>query len=245
MTQKRIGDILYVFQVTPYQITQDTDAEVIKVQEECYNGFVELNPDLAEKIVRYNYHTMTVTQQEWAPYVDEPQTQTITVTAPHGLNILVESDGSWVQMTPDPSDPDIDTGTLNIGASYSVEQRDGIGQGKTVTFTPQCGTGPGTVGEGFTAPNEDLTITLSEPASGYTVTLDGESIHAHVTVKMNNETVSTEFQYLNVADNTVIDIYPTEDASHYSLQSGATWDTDHWTATINGSDLTIEINYIG
>ena len=70
MKQKKIGDILYVFDVTPYEITEDTDADIIKVQQECYEGFVYLNESLADKIVKYNYHMFTVTQQEWAPYVD-------------------------------------------------------------------------------------------------------------------------------------------------------------------------------
>ena len=72
MKQKKINDILYVFDITPYQITEDTDAEVIKVQEECVAGFKELNESLADKIVAYNYHIMCVQVPEWAPYVDEP-----------------------------------------------------------------------------------------------------------------------------------------------------------------------------
>ncbi len=70
MKQKLLNDTLYVFDITPYVITQDTSAETIKVQQECYEGFVELNPTLADKIVKYNYHMFTVQQQEWAPYVD-------------------------------------------------------------------------------------------------------------------------------------------------------------------------------
>lgn len=72
MKQKKINDILYVFDITPYQITEDTDAEVIKVQEECVAGFKELNESLADKIIAYNYHVMCVQVPEWAPYVDEP-----------------------------------------------------------------------------------------------------------------------------------------------------------------------------
>lgn len=71
MKQKRINDILYVFDITPYQITEDTEAEVIKVQEECVVGFKELNESLADKIVAYNYHVACVQVPEWAPYVDE------------------------------------------------------------------------------------------------------------------------------------------------------------------------------
>ena len=73
MKQKLIDKILYVFDVTPYEITEDADAaDVIKVQQECYEGFIALNPDLANKIVKYNYHMFTVNQLEWAPYVDQP-----------------------------------------------------------------------------------------------------------------------------------------------------------------------------
>ena len=72
MKQKRIEDTLYVFDVTPYTITEDTDASIIKVQQESYEGFVELNSDLASKIVKYNYHMLTVNRLEWADYVNEP-----------------------------------------------------------------------------------------------------------------------------------------------------------------------------
>lgn len=84
MKQKKLNDILYVFDITPYVITEDTDAEVIKVQEECYAGYVELNPDLTDKIVKYNYHIACVNVPEWAPYVDgdqpEPQPDTYKLT---------------------------------------------------------------------------------------------------------------------------------------------------------------------
>lgn len=72
MQQKKISDILYVFDTTPYQITEDTDAEIIKVQEESYPGFVELNESLADKFVKYNYKVICVTQQEWMPYINQP-----------------------------------------------------------------------------------------------------------------------------------------------------------------------------
>jgi len=337
MKQKKLNDILYVFDITPYVITQDTDADVIKVQQECYEGYVELNPDLASKIVKYNYHMFTVTQQEWAPYVDADdkpspelawsadsatvtigaddnifptlsnphsvtvtygsndtsvatidsstgeitllhdggttisaifegdddyaaqtvtyilsvapaQPSTITVTAPYGLSIFDEDNNDWVSMEPvgGESDATEATGTLTTGNSYSVEQRSGIGQGKEVTFSPSCGTGQqGTVGAEFIAPNQDLTITLSQPVpQGHTLTLEGQSIHDHVIVKFDNVTVQTDYQYFDVAENTVIDIYPTDNVANYDLNSGATWDTDHWTATMPDSDLTISISYV-
>lgn len=71
MKQKKINNILYVFQVTPYQITEDTDADIIKVQLESYDGFIALNQSIKSKFAKYNYNMFTVQQQEWAPYVDE------------------------------------------------------------------------------------------------------------------------------------------------------------------------------
>ena len=70
MKQKKINNILYVFQVTPYQITEDTDAEIIKVQLESYDGFIALNQSIKSKFAKYNYNMFTVQQQEWADYVD-------------------------------------------------------------------------------------------------------------------------------------------------------------------------------
>ena len=89
-----------------------------------------------------------------------------------------------------------------------------------------------------------LTVQQDQPSVGHTLTLEGASIHDHVTVKFDNVTVQTDYQYFNVAENTVIDIYPTDNVANYDLNSGATWDTDHWTATMPDSDLTISISYV-
>lgn len=540
MQQKKLGNILYVFDVNPYEITQDTDAEIIKVQEESYNGFLEMNQSLAEKIVKYNYHVICVNTPEWAPYVEQedPQEQLTfgiygagaadainqiqvqnennevlyhwdapdiqfpfqcnveegqhcAVECKEGVDLLdfnvtgmeylpiawtdQETGHYWYATypitesisigvnIPSPAEitvitnPFVDIydsfedrfveqtihyegygeGTLVVGRTYQVDQRSGDAHGKVVIFNPECGTGQqGEFGTEFIAPETDLTITLEEPsthtvvidsqvgfesyeeqtpdhqtvvqtvsnplpqetmtvndgnilavnfgnaasyldfditpngffvgnwqdpvtgnniawsdpitddvnvtiatpqpaspelswelngqqASGayvtigdpnnefptlvnphsvnveyestdqsvatidtstgaitlvgeghtniygkfygdstyaeqyvtymlyvqaaqpstYTVTLDGGDIHGHVTVKMDNETVQTEYQYQNVADGTVVDIYPTGNVADYDLQGGAVWDTDHWTATVNGADLTITINY--
>ena len=160
MKQKKINDILYVFDITPYQITEDTDAEVIKVQQEVVAGFKELNESLADKIVAYNYHIACVNTPEWAPYVDEP----------------------------DP-EPPVDT---------------------------------------------------------YTVILSTE-LYDNVTLKINGETITgwdVTGEVTGVADNSVVDIYPTEDPSDYmNAEPDLTWDTDHWTATIDGQDLNLGLEY--
>lgn len=161
MKQKKINDILYVFDITPYQITEDTDAEVIKVQQEVVAGFKELNESLADKIVAYNYHIACVNTPEWAPYVDEP----------------------------DPEPPVVDT---------------------------------------------------------YTVILSTE-LYDNVTLKINGETITgwdVTGEVTGVADNSVVDIYPAEDPSDYmNAEPDLTWDTDHWTATIDGQDLNLGLEY--
>ncbi|MEE3443218.1 MAG: hypothetical protein VZQ49_00025 [Methanobrevibacter sp.] len=111
MKQKRINDILYVFDITPYQITEDTEAEVIKVQEECVAGFKELNESFADKIVAYNYHVACVQVPEWAPYVDQDDslpiepvagqtewTVTLTGTGLSAETVTIKNNGETVAL---------------------------------------------------------------------------------------------------------------------------------------------------
>ena len=160
MKQKLIDSTLYVFDVTPYEITEDTSAEIIKVQQEVVAGFKELNESLADKIVAYNYHVACVNTPEWAPYVDQ-----------------------------DDSEP--------AGDTYSV--------------------------------------------------LLSTELYDYVTLKINGETITgwdATGEITGVADNSVVDVYPTEDPSDYiNTENDLTWDTDHWTATIDGQELSLSIEY--
>lgn len=70
MQQKRVNDKLYVLDFNPYEITEDTDVDIIYVQQEKYDEYVELNPSLADKIKTINYLVYTVKKKEWAD--DEP-----------------------------------------------------------------------------------------------------------------------------------------------------------------------------
>ena len=358
---------MYVFQVTPYEITEDIDASTIKVQQEVLKGFVELNESLAYKFVPYNYHIMTVTQQEWAPYVDQPdpeppvgenyaftlypgaergkifvkfsdgqnrmatvddthmpgnenpihiegygeyegfvytyevpenieitlkplyaienytydtalysynnetqlltpsivmnadkavycvykEVQTVTLTVPHDLNIYDEAIGNWVHMTQDESNPDIDTGSIVVGKTYTVEQRSGVGKGKVVTFNPECGIGQGSLGASFVAPDEDVTITLSEPQN-YTLKLNTNLSNDKLKIDLNG-TEYVIFEFFNngkqVAEGTLIELWLlTGKESDYDTTSISTWmqlSTDgglHYYANMPSEDKTIIIN---
>lgn len=65
--QKKVGNTLYVFDTTPFTITEDTDAEVIYVQQECLKGYLELNTELESKIKTFNQWVLCVN----APWADE------------------------------------------------------------------------------------------------------------------------------------------------------------------------------
>lgn len=169
MKQKRIGDILYVFDVTPYTISEDTDASIIKVQQEAYEGFVELNPDLTDKIVKYNYHMFTVNQQEWAPYVDaeEPAaTYTITMIGDsdmYGVNIAGYNGSEYGWVTPSSTDSETYTITWQYpaGLIFEVDER----EVSITEMNPECqiDSDPEAswdVGTSYIMPNSDVTITV-------------------------------------------------------------------------------------
>ena len=77
MTQKKIGNDLYVFKQEAYKITQDTDAEKIFIQLELVDAFKALNKELASKIVPINYNLFQVTKPIYADYInaDDPVSQ--------------------------------------------------------------------------------------------------------------------------------------------------------------------------
>lgn len=86
MKQKKIGTTLYVFSEDPYVITEDTDAKIIYVQQECINDFKLLNVTLTDKILPINYHSICIKHPEWADYYNDftvyvEQTTGGTVTA--------------------------------------------------------------------------------------------------------------------------------------------------------------------
>ena len=71
MKQKKIGDILYVYSTTAYEITEDTDATVIKIQQECIPAYAALNESLISKFEPINYKLFCVVKPEWADYYDD------------------------------------------------------------------------------------------------------------------------------------------------------------------------------
>jgi hypothetical protein len=163
MKQKRINDILYVFDITPYQITEDTNANVIKVQQEVVAGFKELNESLANKIVAYNYHVLCTNTPEWAPYVDQDDSLPIEPVAGHTFTLTGNNieDKLGVNFDDVPQEmlyewPDVTQGTMieiynTFGASDAYE-----------TELPKNSNGNWYV----EMPEDDLTVTVNYIGSG-------------------------------------------------------------------------------
>ena len=80
MKQKKIGDILYVYSTTAYEITEDTDATVIKIQEECIPAYAALNASLVSKFSPINYKLFCVIKPEWADYMNDYTVTIDTIT---------------------------------------------------------------------------------------------------------------------------------------------------------------------
>lgn len=81
--QKKVGNALYVFDTTPFTITEDTNVEVIYVQNECLKGYLELNTELESKIKTFN---------QWVLCVNAPWADTGTSEQPQNYHLLTVSD---------------------------------------------------------------------------------------------------------------------------------------------------------
>ena len=91
MKQKKIGDILYVYSTTAYEITEDTDATVIKIQEECIPAYAALNASLVSKFSPINYKLFCVRHPEWADYMNDYTVTFISVL--HGTATATPNGG--------------------------------------------------------------------------------------------------------------------------------------------------------
>ena len=69
MKQVKVGDKLYVLDNTPYEITEDTDASMIYVPADSYNGYVEMNSYLSY-ITPYNYNAIKCNEPEFVAFTD-------------------------------------------------------------------------------------------------------------------------------------------------------------------------------
>ncbi len=83
--QKKVGNALYVFDTTPFTITEDTNVEVIYVQNECLKGYLELNTELESKIKTFN---------QWVVCVNAPWADGGTTEPTYHVNFSTDSNAS-------------------------------------------------------------------------------------------------------------------------------------------------------
>lgn len=70
MKQKKIGTDLYIFDTSAYQITKDTDAENIYIQQELIPGYEKLNSSSVNaKIKPINYKLNIIQKPVWGDYI--------------------------------------------------------------------------------------------------------------------------------------------------------------------------------
>lgn len=104
MKQKKIGTTLYVFETSAYEITRDTDAKEICIQQENLEAFIKLNQAIADKMKPYNYRLLTVQKTIWADYINAPDVYSITLTGDSGEFVEVSAEqadaGETITITP-------------------------------------------------------------------------------------------------------------------------------------------------
>ena len=64
-------NILYVFPQTPDTIPNDCGADTIAVQAEDFAAWAEANSELADKLIAYNYNTITAQAKVWANHTND------------------------------------------------------------------------------------------------------------------------------------------------------------------------------
>ena len=245
--QKRIGDKLYVFDLTPFVITDGTDAESIFVQYEHMNGYKELNPELEDKIYGFNQFIMTVNPPVWAQDVPESQGYTFSLSGydiQSNVKVYFDdveqtiTDGTWSNVA---EGTEIYISAEENPEWYTVTNED---PANILTWNQSR------LGWEITMPTEDVSVSIDyhedvvPDTFTYTFTLSGTDIIDAVQVTVNDSelTLDENGQAL-LHENDVVKIEPRNDSSEYELVSGAEWNEDAWYCTMPAEDHTVVINY--
>lgn len=205
--QKKVNNHLYVFDLTPFEITENTDASVIFVQNECLDGYKELNPSLVSKMQGFNQFLLCVQKQEWSMPAD-PVDGGLEWSAASATVRIGETNTYPTLINPnelDVSYSSSDESVATINASTGVITLVGAG---TSTITVSSEAEPG-----FTADTASYTLTvlaayvspeLAWSANSATVTVGGNDnvfpilSNAHevdVTYASSDETAATINSY--------------------------------------------------
>ena len=156
MKQKKIGTTLYVFDTTAYQITEDTDAAVIKIQLECITAFEVLNESLKDKFEPINYKLYCVKHPEWADYMDD-YTVSVSVTGNGAVSASPTSGDEGEEITL----------TVTPESGYEINTLTAASGGTAITITDNKFTMPaGNVTVTATFQGQEFDITCAEAQYG-------------------------------------------------------------------------------
>jgi len=207
--QKLVGTELYVFDLTPFEITQQTsDATVIFVQNECIDGYKELNASLADKIKGFNQFVICVTDP-WAGGVEpspEPPTptgHTLTFDV-QGITLCRITD----ELDSDAGEIDNPTSPVNVEVGkYFKMFTDGYGgdhyeyytiTGVQATFVDSTSSYNSIPFFYFVMPDEDVTlsVTYEEPVvSTHNIVISGGTNQLNICGYVNGEATWLEGTY--------------------------------------------------
>lgn len=119
MKQVKLKNILYVMDTTAYQITEDTDADIIYVPEDYYDDYVALNSGLT--LTKYNYNCIVVNVPDYVIEAEKKEKEYSQIVAKY----VIETAG----------DTYIAEVNGNFGQKYFVDiEIDGVKQ-ETITDT--------------------------------------------------------------------------------------------------------------
>lgn len=246
--QKVVNNHLYVFDLTPFEITENTDASVIFVQNECVEGYKELNSDVADKIQGFNQFLLCVQKQEWSMPADpvdgglewSASTATVRIGDTNSYPTLINP--NELEVTYSSSNESV--ATIDSTGAITL-----VGPGSTTITAAYAG------GDTYYAQSVSYTLTVeaAQQETGHTLRIEGYDLHSHIDVYFNSELQDLSGAQLvdgvPVIESTAIKITLKEglQPEWFSVLQGVEWDDNEqaWVATMPDYDYTIQIDYNG
>ena len=232
--QKLLGDKLYVFDLTPYEITQQTaDASVIYVQNECIDGYKELNVSLADKIEGFNQFVLCISDP-WKEGVEPVPCYTLTISGNNihdNIDVYFDNVQQPVNMTYENVEADT---VIKIVPKQDVARYELI-EGATWDSEAQAWLA--------TMPDEDLTIQINYTPV-YTLYISGN--YSEYTVKVNDgQPEGPSGRIDNLESGDVVIFTPTYDHTYYNVSQNLFWNQDisAWEITMGDEDTSVSLEF--
>ena len=213
MKQKKIGTTLYVFETSAYEITRDTDAKEICIQQEDLEAFIKLNQAIADKMQPYNYSLLTVKKTVWADYIDAPDIYSIMLTGDSGELVEVSAESS------------------EAGETITVTPKTGYTVANVNVTSSEVEVIPGETNWTFTMPESD--VVLLAAIDTHLINTEGDS--SAVTVSDNQAKDGDVVTITPTQGFSTVDVELASDEVNFNTgESG-------WTFVMPDEDVTISV----